>query len=520
MEYLAMSENRKLTWGLVWGLVALLILMLFAAPQTAVLKLRNHALALHIGLEFWGIMASFGVFILGWFAQRRVGSGTILFLSLIGLSVGLLDFAHTLSFPGMPDFVTPSDPNKSIYFRLAGRFTHSFALLYVAKSYHQNFDFQRLRYPLVLVSLAWVCLWYVLVLGYCDHLPIMYIKESGPTNLKGFIDFLTFSMSVVAAILFVRRSASAGFDYYRQHTAHLLACSSFIFALAGVFFMFNRPIDDLYFFSGHVFKLVAFTFLFKAVFFKCVIRPYNEAKRLAKEAEIANLAKSRFLANVSHELRTPLGVISGFSNLLKRRVGNSESVKMIDAIEGNTDQLKFLIDDLLDFTKLEVDVLSVHKEPFDLKVLVENVVEGLRVMARKKQIEIVVNFDESIAQNVNSDSHRLRQILLNVIGNAIKFSQDGMIKVEVTKQDTRIFRISVQDDGIGIDPKKVSDLFKPFTQLDDSAARTFGGSGLGLALSRKISHLLGGDLWLESSSPNQGSLFVFTFVDDAEVHSS
>lgn len=485
-------------------------IVVLAAPESVLLLMaKSTYLPIHTFLEFLGIFASLGIFLIGWTTYKNVGSHKILYLSISSLAVAFFDFGHTLSFVGMPKFVTDSEPNKAIYFWLAGRLTDSFAFLLVALEL-QKMDFRKWRWPGLILSLIWVGGVYYLVLLRPEALPLMFIKGEGLTPLKIAIELIGIAMSLVAGFLFFRRWQSPQNKITVDLSNKLMTCGCVLFALAGFLFCLYREVDDLYNLIGHIYKALAFIYIFSAVFLVCVKQPYQEMKRLGIEAQTANDSKSRFLANVSHEFRTPLGVISGFGELLQGKQLDEESSKWVHTIYRNSEQLRVLIDDLLDLTKAESGKLSLSSSVFDVRNLISEVVQGVEILAAQKNVRLILNIDPEVPKLIQMDSVRLRQILLNILGNAVKFTLKGFIEVRVTSPEQYKLQFSIEDSGVGISPESAGFLFRPFSQVDDSFTRRFGGTGLGLALSRKLAQLLDGDLWLEKSELGVGSVFAFT----------
>jgi PAS domain S-box-containing protein len=235
-------------------------------------------------------------------------------------------------------------------------------------------------------------------------------------------------------------------------------------------------------------------------------------------ADFANQAKSQFLANVSHEIRTPLGVIMGFADfILDPDQTIEESRSCAATIRRNSEQLLLLIDELLDLSKIEADHLHLETLPFSVHDLFNELYSLLNFKARSKGIELVIQLDDMLPKWIESDPLRIRQVLINIIGNAIKFTQKGSVTVLVKaldQQDRHLpvtFCISVKDSGIGISAEQGKNLFLPFMQADNSMTRKYGGTGLGLALSRRLARLLHGDVSLQESTPSQGSTFMITF---------
>ncbi|MEO5666881.1 MAG: response regulator [Bdellovibrionota bacterium] len=243
--------------------------------------------------------------------------------------------------------------------------------------------------------------------------------------------------------------------------------------------------------------------------------------RLFQGAQDANRAKSSFLANMSHEIRTPLGAMLGYGTLLNDddSIG-SEQKGYIAAIIRNGKQLLEIVDEVLDLAKVESDRIHIEKLPFSVVDLVADVTSLLKVKAQEKFLTLTAKFSDDLPECVISDPTRVRQILVNVIGNAIKFTEKGSITLSLRLVShplgsKDVVEIAVEDTGIGIPESQQDRLFQPFTQADNSMTRRFGGSGLGLFLSRKLARLLNGDLVLQQSSPQNGSRFVVSFeVDD------
>jgi CheY-like chemotaxis protein/nitrogen-specific signal transduction histidine kinase len=238
----------------------------------------------------------------------------------------------------------------------------------------------------------------------------------------------------------------------------------------------------------------------------------------AKEvADRANQTKSSFLANMSHEIRTPLGAILGFTDLLKEaNLDPAERQQFLDTISRNRKALTRIIDDILDLAKVESGKLEIEKIEFSFHDLIEDVMDLFRERTRSKGIYLRAHTSRKISTNIISDPTRLRQILINIVGNAVKFTESGGVSLEVEAiddgRDELEFRVHVCDTGIGISEEEQGRLFQPFMQADNSTSRKFGGSGLGLALSKRLAYALGGDVGVTTNSPNPGSTFTVSFM--------
>ena len=237
-------------------------------------------------------------------------------------------------------------------------------------------------------------------------------------------------------------------------------------------------------------------------------RDVSELERARTEALEASRAKAQFLANVSHEIRTPMSAILGFAEMLRVEcTPGTQSSALIDSIQNNGEHLLGLLNDILDLSKIESGRLECEAVPVELGHLLEGVLELSRPIAARKKLEIETTGFTPELEVIHTDPMRLRQILVNVVGNAVKFTLEGRIDLRIAKGDEpSTLVIEVEDTGIGIPPETLERIFEPFHQADTSMTRRFGGTGLGLSLSRQLARLLGGSL-TATSTPGLGSCF-------------
>ncbi len=237
-----------------------------------------------------------------------------------------------------------------------------------------------------------------------------------------------------------------------------------------------------------------------------------ELKQAKAAAESASRTKSDFLASMSHEIRTPMNAIMGVADLLTKTALSQEQDKYVQIIRRAGDNLLNLINDILDLSKVEASQLELERTGFSLSDLLEKVIEMVAVRAQEKGLTLVSEIAPTVPANLVGDPTRLRQVLLNLIGNAIKFTETGEVSVRVTPDGNNsvptALRFTISDTGIGIPSGKLDRVFDRFTQADSSTTRRFGGSGLGLTISKRLVELMGGRIWVESEV-DKGSVFSF-----------
>lgn len=472
-------------------------------------------LTFHTILEFLSVVISSAVFIVTWYNFQQTGNRRELIICLTFLAVGIIDFAHALSYNGMPEFFTPNSENKASTYWIAGCLVQAFgitAAVFIKPGSGKKVN--PVGYAIFTVFFISASLFFIAVEP--GFLPHMYLDGYGQTTIKIVLEIVVILVQVFALAYMMVRKKVYFSDRYLE--AALLFC-----VFSEVAFTLYSSAYDTYNLIGHIYKICAFIAILRGFFMASIVRLYESNKVLAEKqkdlAEInaqlqkVNQLKSDFIATTNHELRTPLTAIIAFIELLlDEQTGPLNEVQKDYLLEINEGSQKLLVEinNLLDLSKVEAGRMKVYLERTPVQDIVSQVFRQLNPIFMKKHQHVSASFAPDLP-DIPMDREKVKKILVNLLSNAHKFTpESGVIQLKIDmSEDGQWVKITVSDNGIGLRRNQIATIFDKFFQVDESLNHEHHGTGLGLTMVKYFVELHGGRVWVVSE-PGQGSTFTFT----------
>jgi signal transduction histidine kinase len=471
---------------------------------------------LHLILEIASVIVSLSVCLVSWYDYKYRQELRILILAGTFCMVAVFDFAHALSYFGMPDFITPNSVNKASTFWVLSRLLFGVGVLLAVFAGKKTYGMRNSALLLVVSALTSAVVIY-LVAVYLSYLPPMYeplVKSQTP--LKIIIEYVVIVMLLVSTLRLYLEIKPGNQYYY--------LCLSLLFGIfSGIEFTLYSSAYDTHNLLGHIYKMVAYAFIFKAFLDEAIGMLYeanNSLNKQQKELAEANQRlkeadrlKDEFLANTNHELRTPLAAIIAFTELiLDESNGKLNEVQkdFLNEINDSGKELLERIDSFLDLSKITAGKAVMFRERVPVGSMVDEAVRKMAPIYKSKDLQLLVKaFNDPIY--VHADKEKIDLVLTNLLSNAMKFTpHGGAVTVAYgMEEETGMAFISVTDTGIGISEKDQQIIFEMFMQVDGTSTRRYRGTGVGLTLVRGLVELHGGKISVRSDS-GKGSTFTFT----------
>lgn len=483
---------------------------------------RFNYLLFHSLAELFSIIIAVTLFLIMWNSKRYMENKVLVFISIAYLFIAIIDLLHTLSYQGMAIFKDYDYYANQLW--IAARYMESLTLLIAfAWPARVNQIIRRvgtlgiitLYYLITVLLVASIFVWKIF--------PICFIAGQGQTPFKIISEYII-CLILVAGILLLWRNRR---DFNEKIYTLLIAAMIFTILqeLSFTLYTDNYGILNM---IGHYFKIFSFYLMYRAIVKTGIIEPYNlvfrelttneimlnEAKNAA---EVANNLKSSFLANMSHEIRTPLNSILGFANILFEEEKDPEKIEKLEIITSAGSHLLSLVNNILEFSKIEAGKIEIERSRFSIRKLMENLRRMFILKSQEGHLSWEVHIDPSVPEIIVGDEHRIMQVLVNLTGNAFKFTEFGGVRIQVSYLNGQL-EILVKDTGIGIPKVKQEAIFSAFEQADTTQAREQAGTGLGLSITRSLLDLMGGTIRLKKSTVGGSEFVVSLPAETADMH--